>query len=87
MPASHRLRTYLRDAARAARRPFRLLRPAGGRSGGLRGTRGQSTVEYLGLVLAVGALLLAASTQMKGGADGLADRIVAAIVKSVKAFG
>jgi hypothetical protein len=29
---------------------------------------GQSTVEYIGLLLAVGALLLAVSTQVKGGA-------------------
>ena len=29
--------------------------------------RGQGTVEYLGLVLAVGALLLAVSVQVKGG--------------------
>jgi hypothetical protein len=28
---------------------------------------GQSTVEYIGLLLAVGALLLAVSTQVKGG--------------------
>ncbi len=29
--------------------------------------RGQGTVEYLGLVLAIGALLLAVSVQVKGG--------------------
>jgi hypothetical protein len=34
---------------------------------------GQSTVEYIGLLLAVGALLLAVSTQVKGG--GLVGQI------------
>jgi hypothetical protein len=33
--------------------------------------RGQGTVEYLGLVLAVGALLLAVSVQVKGGGSGV----------------
>jgi hypothetical protein len=32
-----------------------------------RGSRGQGTVEYIGLLLAVGALLLAVSSQVKGG--------------------
>lgn len=32
-----------------------------------RRSRGQGTVEYIGLLLAVGALLLAVSSQVKGG--------------------
>jgi hypothetical protein len=36
-------------------------------------SRGQGTVEYIGLLLAVGALLLAVSSQVKGG--GLVSQI------------
>ncbi|MEY4225929.1 MAG: hypothetical protein RL190_686, partial [Actinomycetota bacterium] len=37
--------------------------------------RAQGTVEYLGLVLAVGALLLAVSVHVKGGGDGIGGQI------------
>jgi hypothetical protein len=45
---------------------------------------GQSTVEYIGLLLAVGALLLAVSTQVKGGAlVGQIERGFTAAVQKV----
>ena len=45
--------------------------------------RGQGTVEYLGLVLAVGALLLAVSVQVKGGGAGIGGEISKAMQKAV----
>ena len=44
---------------------------------------GQGTVEYLGLLLAVAALLLAVMTQLKGGA-GVAKEISAAFIAAVR---
>jgi hypothetical protein len=44
---------------------------------------GQGTVEYLGLLLAVAALLLAVMTQLKGGA-GVAKEIAAAFSAAVR---
>ena len=49
----------------------------------LRATVGQGTVEYLGLLLAVAALLLAVMTQLKGGA-GVAKEVAAGFVAAVR---
>jgi hypothetical protein len=46
--------------------------------------RGQGTVEYLGLVLAVGALLLAVSVHVKGGGDGIGGQISKSMEKAIK---
>ncbi len=46
--------------------------------------RGQGTVEYLGLVLAVGALLLAVSVHVKGGGDGVGGQISKSMEKAIK---
>jgi hypothetical protein len=45
--------------------------------------RGQGTVEYLGLVLAVGALLLAVSVQVKGGGTGIGEQISNSMEKAI----
>jgi hypothetical protein len=45
--------------------------------------RGQGTVEYLGLVLAVGALLLAVSVQVKGGGAGIGGQISKSMEKAI----
>lgn len=50
----------------------------------LGGRRGQGTVEYLGLVLAVGALLLAVSVHVKGGGDGIGGQISKSMEKAIK---
>ena len=47
--------------------------------------RGQGTVEYLGLVLAVGALLLAVSVQVKGGGAGIGGQISKSMEKAIAA--
>ncbi|MGI9117693.1 MAG: hypothetical protein ACR2JV_08695 [Gaiellales bacterium] len=47
------------------------------------GRRGQGTVEYLGLVLAVGALLLAVSVQVKGGGAGIGGQISKSMEKAI----
>lgn len=49
----------------------------------LRDRRGQGTVEYLGLVLAVGALLLAVSVQVKGGGAGIGGQISKSMEKAI----
>ncbi len=47
-------------------------------------SRGQGTVEYIGLLLAIGALLLAVSSQVKGGAlVGQIERGFTAAVQKV----
>lgn len=51
---------------------------------GIGSRRGQGTVEYLGLVLAVGALLLAVSVQVKGGGSGIGGQIAKAMEQAVK---
>jgi hypothetical protein len=45
--------------------------------------RGQGTVEYLGLVLSVGALLLAVSVQVKGGGTGIGEQISNSMEKAI----
>jgi len=51
----------------------------------LRARGGQGTVEYLGLVLAVGALLLAVSVHVKGGGDGIGGQISKSMERAIKA--
>jgi hypothetical protein len=46
------------------------------------GERGQGTVEYLGLLIAIGALLLAVMTQLKGG--GVAREVSNAMVAAIR---
>jgi hypothetical protein len=48
----------------------------------LAGERGQGTVEYLGLLIAIGALLLAVMTQLKGG--GVAREVSNAMVAAIR---
>ncbi len=48
----------------------------------LAGERGQGTVEYLGLLIAIGALLLAVMTQLKGG--GVAKEVSGAMVAAIR---
>ena len=48
-----------------------------------RSQRGQGTVEYLGLLLAIGALLVAVMTQLKGG-SGVAHEISNGLVAAVR---
>ena len=61
------------------------LRSALGRFvGALRARGGQGTVEYLGLVLAVGALLLAVSVHVKGGGDGIGGQISKSMERAIK---
>jgi hypothetical protein len=48
----------------------------------LAGRRGQGTVEYLGLLIAIGALLLAVMTQLKGG--GVAREVSNAMVAAIR---
>lgn len=48
--------------------------------------RGQGTVEYLGLVLAVGALLLAVSVQVKGGGAGIGGQISKSMEKAISSI-
>ncbi len=50
----------------------------------LRRRGGQGTVEYLGLVLAVGALLLAVSVHVKGGGDGIGGEISKSMERAIK---
>lgn len=50
----------------------------------LRQRGGQGTVEYLGLVLAVGALLLAVSVHVKGGGDGIGGEISKSMERAIK---
>jgi hypothetical protein len=50
----------------------------------LRTTRGQGTVEYVGIVLAVGALLLAFSSALPREAAGaVAKKVESAVVKAI----
>ena len=49
----------------------------------IRRQHGQGTVEYLGLLLAVAALLLAVMTQLKGGA-GVAKEIANGFTSAVR---
>jgi hypothetical protein len=46
------------------------------------GERGQGTVEYLGLLIAIGALLLAVMTQLKGG--GVAKEVSNAMIAAIR---
>ena len=48
--------------------------------------RGQGTVEYLGLVLAGGALLLAVSVQVKGGGAGIGGQISKSMEKAISSI-
>ena len=48
--------------------------------------RGQGTVEYLGLVLAVGALLLAVSVQVKGGGADIGGHISKSMEKAISSI-
>jgi Flp pilus assembly pilin Flp len=48
--------------------------------------RGQGTVEYVGLVVAVALLLTAVSTQLRGG-GGIDDKIVAIVKGAVEKVG
>ena len=50
----------------------------------LRDTRGQGTVEYVGIVLAIGALLLAFSSALpKQAATSVAKKVESAVVKAI----
>jgi hypothetical protein len=50
----------------------------------LRASRGQGTVEYVGIVLAIGALLLAFSTALpKQAATSVAKKVESAVVKAI----
>ncbi len=60
-----------------------LLNRAGALLARLTDRRGQGTVEYLGLVLAVGALLLAVSVQVKGGGAGIGGQISKSMQKAI----
>lgn len=60
-----------------------LLHRAGALLAALTDRRGQGTVEYLGLVLAVGALLLAVSVQVKGGGAGIGGQISKSMEKAI----
>lgn len=60
-----------------------LLNRAGALLARLTDRRGQGTVEYLGLVLAVGALLLAVSVQVKGGGAGIGGQISKSMEKAI----
>ena len=67
-----------------------LLIRAGALVARLTDRRGQGTVEYLGLVLAVGALLLAVgalllavSVQVKGGGAGIGGQISKSMQKAI----
>ena len=62
-----------------------LLNRAGALLARLTDRRGQGTVEYLGLVLAVGALLLAVSVQVKGGGAGIGGQISKSMEKAIAA--
>ncbi len=48
--------------------------------------RGQGTVEYLGLVLAIGALLLAVSVQVKGGGAGIGGQISKSMLQAISSI-
>ncbi len=48
--------------------------------------RGQGTVEYLGLVLAIGALLLAVSVQVKGGGAGIGGQISKSMMQAISSI-
>ncbi len=48
--------------------------------------RGQGTVEYLGLVLAIGALLLAVSVQVKGGGAGIDGQISKSMMQAISSI-
>ena len=49
----------------------------------LRDTRGQGTVEYVGIVLAVGALLLALVGPLRGKATPIATKVAAAVTHAI----
>jgi len=50
----------------------------------VRVSRGQGTVEYVGIVLAIGALLLAFSTALpKQAASSIAKKVESAVVKAI----
>ena len=49
---------------------------------GTEGERGQGTVEYLGLMIAIGALLLAVMAQLKGG--GVAREVSSAMIAAIR---
>lgn len=69
--------SYLEAPRMPSMTPTTRPRPLGDR-------RGQGTVEYLGLVLAVGALLLAVSVHVKGGGDGIGGQISKSMEKAIK---
>ncbi len=58
--------------------PLRLWCAVASRLRSERGERGQGTVEYVGLVVAIAMLLAVVSTQLRGG-TGVDDKIVAAV--------
>ncbi len=51
-----------------------------------RSERGQGTVEYVGLVVAVALLLVAVSETLQNGGGGIDDKVAAAIGRAVDKF-
>jgi hypothetical protein len=49
------------------------------------GERGQGTVEYVGLVVAVALLLVAVSTTLKGG-NGIDDKVASLLASAIERF-
>ena len=49
----------------------------------LRSSRGQGTVEYVGIVLAIGALLLALASPMGHLANPIASKVAAAVKDAI----
>jgi hypothetical protein len=66
--------------------PLRLWCAAESRMRSCRGERGQGTVEYVGLVVAVALLLTAVSTQLRGG-GGIDDKVVALVKSAIERAG
>ena len=49
----------------------------------LRDTRGQGTVEYVGIVLAIGALALALVGPLRGKATPIANKVATAVTNAI----
>jgi hypothetical protein len=72
-----------RSLVRALLRAAAGLRPVRARLRRLARDAGQGTVEYVGIVIAVGALLLALNATIGGDAGKIGDRIRSGVVHAI----